>query len=474
MKGVAPTWYVQVVPLPPTTPPSPACSPSEARASQERLKRELGAFLQELSRAAALAPVPRRPALGRRLDRRSAGLPRRPDRGAAAACWCSPTARRTCCWASTRSSRSSRSSRRAASAARSPWTSLTRAGRSSATWPWPSPSTASRRNSAALIHARTEGNPLFMVDLLRDLRDRRRDRPGAGPLGRWRQSLPDLPRELPESVRSMIERKIDQLGEEDRRLLVAASVQGSEFEAAVVARALALDAADVEERLETLERVHAFVRLAGRARVPRPDADAAVPASCTCSTRMPCTPRCRPTRRASLSAAVARGAGGLSTGRRARPWPPSWRCSGGGAGVRAGRRLFPAGGPERRPPLRQSGGRGAGAAGAGAARDVAGYARARPQGTGPANHPGHAPDGHHGLDGARGREDLQRAHTSCAGRWAKRRISSRRCGDCGSSISLARRSRQRGTWGSSSSAWPSAAQTRRCSCRLITRWDRRM
>src|SRR5207249_10816622 len=113
---------------------------------------------------------------------------------------------------------------------------------------------------ATLIHAKTEGNPLFMADLLRHLRDRQ---VLAQDQGRWvlAQSLPDLERELPESVRSMIERKIDQLGEEDRRLLVAASVQGYEFDAAVVAKALARDAAEVEEQLEGLERVHAFVHL---------------------------------------------------------------------------------------------------------------------------------------------------------------------------------------------------------------------
>jgi hypothetical protein len=36
--------------------------------------------------------------------------------------------------------------------------------------------------------------------------------------------LPDIERELPESVRGMIERKIAQLGEDDRTLLTAASV----------------------------------------------------------------------------------------------------------------------------------------------------------------------------------------------------------------------------------------------------------
>jgi hypothetical protein len=112
---------------------------------------------------------------------------------------------------------------------------------------------------AAAVHARTEGNPLFMVDLLRYLRERGMI---AEKEGRWAlaQSVADIQQGLPESVRSMIERKIDQLGEADRRSLLAASVQGYEFDAAVVAKALGLEAADVEEQLEGLERVHALVR----------------------------------------------------------------------------------------------------------------------------------------------------------------------------------------------------------------------
>src|SRR5262249_40502177 len=47
----------------------------------------------------------------------------------------------------------------------------------------------------------------------------------------------------------------------DRRLLVAASAQGYEFDSVVVARALERDAAEVEDRLDELDRVHAFVRV---------------------------------------------------------------------------------------------------------------------------------------------------------------------------------------------------------------------
>jgi serine/threonine protein kinase/predicted ATPase len=112
---------------------------------------------------------------------------------------------------------------------------------------------------AADVHARTGGNPLFMVDLLRYLRDR-------GSLvqdgGRWvlAAAAPDLLRELPESIRSMIRRKLDRLDGADRRLLAAAAVQGPEFDAAVVAGALGRDPAEVEERLEELGRVHALLR----------------------------------------------------------------------------------------------------------------------------------------------------------------------------------------------------------------------
>ena len=112
---------------------------------------------------------------------------------------------------------------------------------------------------AAAMHARTEGNPLFMVDLLRYLSDLRvivEDHDGWALTG----AVPDLQRELPESVRGMIERKVAQLSTADRQLLMAASVQGREFDSAVVGRVLGLEAADVEERLNGLERIHYLVR----------------------------------------------------------------------------------------------------------------------------------------------------------------------------------------------------------------------
>lgn len=118
----------------------------------------------------------------------------------------------------------------------------------------------------ALILARTEGSPLFMADLVRYLKDRGVIR--GGPQWVLAETVPDIEKVLPESVRGMIERKIAQLGEADLALLVAASVQGYDFDSAVVARALQLEPLDVETRLEGLDRVHALVRLVEERELP--------------------------------------------------------------------------------------------------------------------------------------------------------------------------------------------------------------
>jgi predicted ATPase/tRNA A-37 threonylcarbamoyl transferase component Bud32 len=112
---------------------------------------------------------------------------------------------------------------------------------------------------AAMLHDRTEGNPLFMADLVRYMHDRGVIVPVQGG---WvlAGAVPDLQRELPESVRSMVQRKTDQLDEPDRQLLMAASVQGAEFDSTVVSEILGREPAEVEDRLDVLEHVHALVR----------------------------------------------------------------------------------------------------------------------------------------------------------------------------------------------------------------------
>src|SRR5262249_49959942 len=123
------------------------------------------------------------------------------------------------------------------------------------------------RDLGAKIHRRTEGHPLFVADLVRYLISRNaivKD-DGVWVLG---STFGETEKELPESVRSMIQRKIDLVGEDDMRLLETASLQGYEFDSAVVTKILDMDPLKAEERLEELERVHHLVRLVAEQEMP--------------------------------------------------------------------------------------------------------------------------------------------------------------------------------------------------------------
>jgi len=125
------------------------------------------------------------------------------------------------------------------------------------------------RDLAGVIHSRTEGNPLFMVDLVRYLRDQNvLVKTAADPAWRLAQSIPDLGRVLPQSARSMIERKLEQVSDRDREVLTAAAVEGYDFDSATVARALEADSTEMEEALGRLDHVHAFVRCVAEGEFP--------------------------------------------------------------------------------------------------------------------------------------------------------------------------------------------------------------
>ena len=111
---------------------------------------------------------------------------------------------------------------------------------------------------AELIHNRTEGSPLFMADLIKDLEQQGIIEKGEDG---WHlsESIGTVESVLPNSVRAMIERKVSQLNEEDRQLMVVASVQGFEFDSAVLALVLEKDEEEVEERLQQLEKEYRFV-----------------------------------------------------------------------------------------------------------------------------------------------------------------------------------------------------------------------
>jgi tetratricopeptide (TPR) repeat protein len=118
----------------------------------------------------------------------------------------------------------------------------------------------------AWIYSKTEGSPLFMVDLLRYLTERQAIVEGT----RWELLKPiaTLEGETPISVRSMIERMIETLSEEQRKCLTVASVQGDTFDSLVQSEVTGVDELRLEEQLEVLHRVHRLVEPSGELEFP--------------------------------------------------------------------------------------------------------------------------------------------------------------------------------------------------------------
>lgn len=111
---------------------------------------------------------------------------------------------------------------------------------------------------AEWLRTRTEGNPMFVANMLQFLQDRKivfKTNEG------WSLSstLQSVQYELPGTIRSLVEKRLSLISEHDLRLLRAAAVQGYEFDAAVLSRALGLDHVDVEERLEAIAVNHALI-----------------------------------------------------------------------------------------------------------------------------------------------------------------------------------------------------------------------
>lgn len=113
-----------------------------------------------------------------------------------------------------------------------------------------------------VLHARTEGHPLFLVNVVDFALREGLLVPAAGrlALGGEREVLAAT---IPDGLLPMIERQIEALAEPDRHLLEAAAVAGAEFAVAGVAAALGATVDEVEERCEALAWRGQMLRAAG-------------------------------------------------------------------------------------------------------------------------------------------------------------------------------------------------------------------
>jgi len=120
---------------------------------------------------------------------------------------------------------------------------------------------------AKLIHKHTDGNPLFMVNaayylLEEGLIVQKEDG--------WRLAVDinNVEVGVPDNIRQMIERQVDNLGPEKQRTLEAASVAGVEFSTLALAAGLEEDPLVVEERCGELARQGQYIHCCGIQELP--------------------------------------------------------------------------------------------------------------------------------------------------------------------------------------------------------------
>lgn len=123
---------------------------------------------------------------------------------------------------------------------------------------------------APVIHDRTDGNPLFMINVVDYLVDAgllagSREASATGSAEILRPDRVDVPR----SVRQMIERNLERLNPEEQAVLESASVAGAEFSAAAVAAALERPQNEVEACCARLSRREQFI--IGKGAIAWPD-----------------------------------------------------------------------------------------------------------------------------------------------------------------------------------------------------------
>jgi predicted ATPase len=257
LRAVAPSWYVQITPLSENDSSAARLAADVAIGSTERLKREIGTLLEEITRIhpvvlcfddlhwADPSTTDLIGYLARRIDTMRLLI--------LATCRPSELAQTKHPFLSLKLDLVSRGACREISPGHFDEVAINRY------LALQFPDHAFPRGFAGIIHQRTEGHPLFVVDLLRDLRRRQVLKQQDG---MWiiAEDLSSLRQELPESVRSLVQRKIDALDEADRRLLGTASVQGVDFDSVVLSAVLERPEDDIEDALDRLEREHALVR----------------------------------------------------------------------------------------------------------------------------------------------------------------------------------------------------------------------
>ena len=118
-----------------------------------------------------------------------------------------------------------------------------------------------------VMHQRTNGNPLFLINILDELQAQTAI---VGQDGHWDLTVDveTVANRTPESIRSLIDQQVERLSSAEQRVLESASVMGVEFAAGAVAAALDAPLPQIEEQCEQLARQGQFLRAADIRELP--------------------------------------------------------------------------------------------------------------------------------------------------------------------------------------------------------------
>lgn len=107
-----------------------------------------------------------------------------------------------------------------------------------------------------LIYQETEGNPLFIIELIKLLMEEKIIE-NIG--GIWREAKDLSKIEMPSKVYNVIVRRLNQLDKEDRKVLDYASIIGETFTSSILTETLKLTKVELLERLRTIEKSHRLI-----------------------------------------------------------------------------------------------------------------------------------------------------------------------------------------------------------------------
>jgi DNA-binding winged helix-turn-helix (wHTH) protein/predicted ATPase len=124
------------------------------------------------------------------------------------------------------------------------------------------PISGEKEKLAKHVYLHSEGNPLFMVSVLGSLKASHALRETKG---RWRihADLTEIGLTIPPELDSFLRRSVEQLDPDDRFLIRIASLQGLEFDSAVLSEVSGVSPIEVEERLDEVANVHELIRYLG-------------------------------------------------------------------------------------------------------------------------------------------------------------------------------------------------------------------